>query len=97
MADVKQGEVVEKALVIRNAVGLHSRPAVLFAQTARRFTSEIEVRKNGRQANGKTLLSLLALGADEGSTITVTARGADAASAVQELTRLVESNFDEAE
>ena len=85
----------EVTLTVHHKVGLHARPANLFAQTAKKFTSTITVTKNERQANAKSILTLLTLGANMGAQITIRATGQDEAEAVKALQELVESNFGE--
>lgn len=85
--------VVERTMVVRNKTGLHARPAALFVQAASRFKSTIRVVKDGREADAKSLISVLALGVNMGSTVTVRATGEDATDAVGALVALVESGF----
>lgn len=80
---------------IKNAMGLHVRPAGLFAQTATKFTSQIQVEKDGETINGKSSLSLLMLSAGQGSILKITATGEDAIAATEALVNLIESNFGE--
>jgi phosphotransferase system HPr (HPr) family protein len=82
-------------LTIVNDVGLHARPAALFVQTAQKFDSEIIVRKGNLQANGKSMLSILALSIVKGSEITIDAQGSDSDKALVTLGNLVKSNFGE--
>jgi len=70
-------------------VALHARPAGEFVRAAAAFGSTIEVHANGRQANGKSILEILGLGADGGAELTISASGDDAAAAVAQLTQLV--------
>ncbi len=86
----------EITLEIKNKVGLHARPAALFVQTASRFKSEIRVRKDKINANAKSILNILTLGASQGSVITLQAEGEDAESALKALEDLIASNFGEA-
>ncbi len=86
----------EITLEIKNKVGLHARPAALFVQTASRFKSEIRVRKDRINANAKSILNILTLGASQGSVITLQAEGEDAESALKALEDLIASNFGEA-
>jgi len=86
----------EAALVIRNKVGLHARPATLFVQAAMRFQSDIRLVKGGREGNAKSFRAVLALGVNQNDTVLVRAEGQDAAQALQALTELVETNFGEA-
>jgi phosphotransferase system HPr (HPr) family protein len=85
----------EKTILITHEVGLHARPASLFVQTASKFASEIKVSCEDKIANAKSILTVLTLGAHQGSEITITAEGPDADEAVAALVDLVESNFGE--
>jgi phosphotransferase system HPr (HPr) family protein len=73
------------------AVALHARPAGAFVRAASSFSATIEVHANGRQANGKSILEILGLGADGGSQLTISASGDDAPAAVAQLAQLVAS------
>ncbi len=81
--------------IVRNELGLHARPAALFVQLASRFTSEITLAKNGVQVNGKSIMGVMMLAAERGSTLEIRAEGADEAQAVAELAALVERGFEE--
>ncbi len=87
----------EVTLIIRNKVGLHARPAALFVRTASRFKSHVVAIKDEREANAKSILSVLTLGADQGAVVTVRAEGEDEVEAVEALRELVENNFGEEE
>jgi phosphotransferase system HPr (HPr) family protein len=71
------------------SVALHARPAGAFVRAAAAFAATIEVCANGKQANGKSILEILGLGADGGSELAISASGDDAAAAVAHLTELV--------
>ena len=88
---------VKRKFEIKNKLGLHARPAALFVQTANRFKSEIEVVKGRQKVNGKSIMGIMTLAAGIGVTITVQAVGEDAASAVDAIAALFESNFGEGE
>jgi phosphotransferase system HPr (HPr) family protein len=85
----------EIKLEIKNAVGLHARPAALFVQTANKFQSSITVKNGAFCANAKSILHILTLGAEQGSVITVTAEGEDAEQALEALIELNASNYGE--
>lgn len=85
----------ETTITIHHKVGLHARPAVSFVQTARQFKSDIKVTHGEREANGKSILKVLTLGAEQGAVITIRAEGEDANQALAALERLIESNFGE--
>jgi multiphosphoryl transfer protein len=82
---------------IQGAHGLHARPATAFVELAKRFQSEIHVRHNHKIANGKSLVSLLQLGVEGGSTLRIMARGLDADAALQALKAVVEGGLGEEE
>ena len=83
----------EVKLIIKHAVGLHARPASLFVKIAKEYSSTITVFSKGKEANAKSILKILSLGADKGSEIIIRADGPDADQAVIALQKLVESNF----
>jgi phosphotransferase system HPr (HPr) family protein len=82
--------VVEREVEVANELGLHARPAADFAKTAAGFASDIRVGKGGREADAKSVLLLLTLDVRLGDRICLRATGPDAASAVDELARLME-------
>jgi phosphocarrier protein len=85
--------MAETKLIVRNEVGLHARPAALFVDKARGFDSEITVACDGRTANAKSILGVLALGAEQGAEITVRAEGEDAPQALEALRELLNGGF----
>jgi phosphotransferase system HPr (HPr) family protein len=87
----------ETTLTIHHEVGLHARPAALFVQAANQFNCDIKVTHGEREANAKSILGVLTLGAEQGAVITIRAEGEDADQALVELKALVEDNFGEAE
>ena len=80
-------------LIIQHPVGLHARPATIFVQKAKQYTSDIWVTFNGKEANAKSILRVLTLGAGNGAKINIRAEGEDAQEALAGLKELVESNF----
>jgi phosphocarrier protein HPr len=72
-------------------VALHARPAADFVRTAMGFDADITVAVNGREANAKSLLSVLALGAEPGTLLRLRADGEDAAPALDALAGCVAS------
>jgi len=83
-----------EAIVIHHEAGLHARPAALFVKTAGRFKSTITVQVGEKKANAKSIIQVLGLGARQGTSITISAEGADEAEAVAALTSLIEHNFE---
>ena len=86
---------VSREVVVKNQLGLHARPAAMFVKKATGFKSEILVIKDGEEVNGKSIRGLMMLAAAPGTTLTVTAEGSDATAALDELEKLVNSNFEE--
>jgi phosphocarrier protein HPr len=86
---------VTRAVVLRHANGLHARPAELFARTALKFDSRIDVINKNERADAKSILHLLTLGATDGSELVIEADGSDAEQAVEALAKLIEGGFDE--
>jgi phosphocarrier protein len=80
---------------IRNRLGLHARPAAEFVRLAARFGAEIWVDKDGLEVNGKSIMGVMMLAAEAGSTIRIRASGEDAPDAVASLVDLVHSGFGE--
>ena len=80
---------VKKMIVIKNKQGLHARPAALFVQIANKFDSAITVRKDKEVVNGKSIMGILILGAEKGSTVLIEADGDDAHQAIKELEEIV--------
>ena len=85
--------MAEIQLLIRNQLGLHARACALFVKTASRFRSEIMVSRDGVVVNGKSIMGVMMLAAEEGSTIELKAEGPDADEAVAALQELVDGKF----
>jgi phosphotransferase system HPr (HPr) family protein len=76
---------VERVVNLPAGIDLHARPAAQLVRTAVGFAAEIGVAVNGREANAKSLLAVLALGATAGTPLRLTASGQDAAVALNAL------------
>ena len=85
--------MAEIQLLIRNQLGLHARACALFVKTASRFKSEVMVSRDGLEVNGKSIMGVMMLAAEEGATIVVKADGADAADVLVALQELVDGKF----
>lgn len=80
---------------IVNTYGLHARPAAELVKLANRFQCEITIVKDSLEVNGKSIMGVMMLAAERGSTVTIAARGEDAEAAVRELAALVQRGFGE--
>jgi phosphotransferase system HPr (HPr) family protein len=90
---------MEEALfTITNSAGLHARPAAHFVRTAAGFQSSVRVRNLSRdaerEADAKSILSVMTLGIEQGHIISITVDGPDEAAAIEALRALVEGNID---
>jgi phosphocarrier protein len=88
-------ETRRQQVVIINALGLHMRPANKFANLADRFQAEIRVHCEGRWIDGKSILDLTTLAAEQGTVLELEACGPDASDAIQALADLVLGAFGE--
>ena len=85
----------ERAIEIVNPAGMHARPAAEFVKLAGSFAARITVEKDGLEVNGKSIMGVLMLAAEHGSTLQVAAHGDDAGDAVDALADLVGRGFQE--
>lgn len=85
----------EITLTVQHKAGLHARPAALFVQTANKYKAKIRVQHGEREANAKSIMGILTLGASQGAVVIVRAEGEDAQQALDGLRELVENNFGE--
>lgn len=89
--------VAHRQVEITNGLGLHVRPAMKFVELASRFQSEVRVRHNNNEFNGKSLLELTMMAAECGTRLELETRGPDAQQAIEALAELVAARFYENE
>ena len=91
----KNAADVEAAILVRNAIGLHARPAARFVQTAGGFDAEVRVAKapDGQPVKATSLTNVVALGARFGDTLLVSASGPQAGEAITALQELADGGF----
>jgi len=85
-------------ILVQNSLGLHARPAMQFVDAANQFSSNIMVIKGGTEpgeADGKSVMQMIILAAEQGTPLTITAEGDDAESAVAALAKLFDDKFGE--
>lgn len=83
--------MIERSVVVRVHEGLHARPATQFVKLAKGFSSEIEIRCNGRGASAKSAVKLMLLGVKEDDEAVLRAEGDDAAEAVSALATFLQT------
>jgi phosphocarrier protein len=87
--------MIEFETQVKNKIGVHLRAAGEFVKTATKFKSEIFVVKNGKKANGKSILGLASLAIERGARITVRIDGRDEIEARTAIEELIDNNFNE--
>ncbi|NOR42189.1 MAG: HPr family phosphocarrier protein [Gammaproteobacteria bacterium] len=88
---------VSKDLEIINKLGMHARAAAQFVQLASNFSSHIEIEKDKRRVNGKSIMGVMMLAASKGSTVTLYANGEDEDESMKKLEELINNRFNEDE
>jgi phosphocarrier protein len=86
-----------RELPILNKKGLHARASAKFVQTVERFDADVTVTRCGETVGGRSIMGLLTLGAAQGTTITVAAKGDDAEACLAALSDLLANRFGEDE
>ena len=85
----------EREVRIENKNGLHARPAAEIVKAASKFRSEVTICRDDMEVNGKSIMGVMMLAAEYGTTLMVRANGEDAQQAVEALAALVASRFGE--
>jgi phosphocarrier protein len=85
----------ERTVRIVNKAGLHARPAAEIVKLATRYRSDITVVREELEVNGKSIMGVMMLAAECGSTLQLKAEGPDAKEALDALANLIESKFGE--
>jgi len=80
---------------IINKAGLHARPAAAFVQLANKFKSQVKVKKDDIEVNGKSILGMMMLGASVDSKITLKITGSDEKEMCEALIKLISDKFNE--
>ncbi len=87
--------MVERSVQILNKNGLHARPAAEIVKTAAKFQSEITLVRDGTEVNAKSIMGVMMLAAECGSTLLLRAEGADADAALGAIDALIKNKFGE--
>lgn len=89
--------MIENKVTIINKLGLHARAAAKLVSTASGFSSKIKVAFNGKDVDGKSIMSVMMLAASKGCELTIKADGDDEAAAMAAVLNLINNRFDEDE
>ena len=87
--------VIEREARIVNPLGMHARPAAEFVKVASRFKATVEVHKDTLTVNGKSIMGVMMLAAERGSSLVIKTDGEDAEQAMEALLALVADGFHE--
>ena len=80
---------IKKEIKVKNPQGLHARPAAMFVQIVSKYNSNVTVQKDDNKVNGKSIMGILTLGAQQDSVITIEASGEDAEELIAEIEQLL--------
>lgn len=89
--------MIEQSITIVNKLGLHARAAAKFVTTASQFNADIQVARNGRIVNGKSIMGLMMLAASKGTDIVIHINGEDEQPAFDAISALINDYFGEGE
>jgi phosphocarrier protein HPr len=87
--------MIEQKVTIKNRAGLHTRPAATLVKTAAKFQSEFLIEKDGMEINGKSIIGVMTLAAEQGSMLQLKFEGEDEQQACAAIMELFERGFDE--
>lgn len=87
--------MIERVVKIKNKAGLHTRPAATIVKVAAKYQCDFFISRDGMNINGKSIIGVMTLAAEEGAELTLTFDGADEEAAAKEITDLFERGFDE--
>lgn len=87
--------MAERTVKIINKLGIHARPAAEIVKLASKFASDITISRDDMEVNGKSIMGVMMLAAECGSTIDLKAEGADADKALDALDALIQDGFGE--
>ncbi len=87
--------MIRKTLKITNRAGIHARPAAMIVQVANKFSSEITIEKATLTVNAKSIMGIIMMAASYNTEIILCANGEDEAQAIDAISKLFESKFEE--
>jgi phosphocarrier protein len=87
--------MAERTVRVVNRNGVHARPAAEIVKCSSRFRSEITLVRDDLEVNGKSIMGVMMLAAEQGATLTLRARGPDENEAVDALVQLIDGGFGE--
>ncbi len=87
--------MIEKEVTIVNKAGMHTRPASAIVRLAAKYKAEFFISKNGFEVNGKSIIGVMTLAAEQGSQLSLIFRGDDEKELSEEMIKFFEDGFGE--
>lgn len=87
--------MLQRDVEVVNALGIHARPSSEIVKLAAKFSAHITLERDGMSVNGKSIMGVMMLAAECGSIVTISADGSDEAAALEALSALIGSKFEE--
>ena len=87
--------MIQQEVTIKNRAGMHTRPAAALVKLAAKFKAEFYIEKDGLEINGKSIIGVMTLAAEQGSKMILKFDGEDEEAARNEIVGLFERGFDE--
>ncbi len=87
--------MIEKTVTIVNKAGMHTRPASALVKIASKYKSDFYIVKNGFRINGKSIIGVMTLAAEQGSSVVLSFEGVDEEKAAEEVIKFFEDGFGE--
>jgi phosphocarrier protein HPr len=87
--------MIEEILIVKNKKGIHTRPAAVLVKTAAKFASDFTIVKDGMEINGKSIIGVMSLAAEEGAELIIRVEGSDEKEAFRAINEAFERGFDE--
>lgn len=87
--------MIEREVTIVNSLGMHARPAAQIVRLAATFAASLELECDGQRVNGKSIMGVMMLAAEQGATVIIRSEGPDAENAAAAVAVLINSGFGE--
>lgn len=87
--------MIEREVTVRNRAGIHTRPASMLVKTASQFDSEVFLRRDNYEINGKSVIGVMTLAAEQGASLDLIVEGEDEEAAADAIAGLFEDGFGE--
>ena len=87
--------MIEREVTVRNRAGIHTRPASMIVRTASQFDADVYIQKDDYEINGKSVIGVMTLAAEQGATLTLIFDGEDESEAADAIVELFEDGFGE--